>query len=142
MSQFILPISEIQISEVLYFRCPVFLLANPGHHTLEGGPDLLRTTAQQATLKTSNQTSSIWNHDPRAHSSISRGGETGSRGKHMVASPLRRLLSMQEFSRIRNCFGGQSKLTYGIGFTCHSACSVLTLFLFLKIIIHYSFRRN
>lgn len=50
-----------------YFtRHPVFLLANPGHHTLEGGTDLLRTTAQQATLKTPNQTSSIWNHDPRA----------------------------------------------------------------------------
>lgn len=135
----ILPVKEIYVFEIHVLLGILYLLANPGHHTLEGGTDLLRTTAQQATLKTPNQTSSIWNHDPKARAaSHKQEGQAAGASAQLLPSAAAPL-SMHGFSH--------QKLFWGSVQTRHSAkvylsfclLSVITLFLFLKIIIHYSF---
>lgn len=82
----------------------------------------MRTTAQQATLKTSNQTSSIWNHDPRAHGSISQGEEIGSRVHGHSRFPFMSSTQHAEVLSYQKLVLGslQTWPMYGIVFTCHS----------------------
>ena len=98
---------------------PIFLFARSDYHTLKGGTDLLQTTAQQAILKTSNQTSNIWNHDPRAHGGISEGEEIGSRVQGHSHFPF---VSSTQHAEVLSC----QKLVLGSLQTCLWHCIYLS----------------